>query len=55
MKNKTFNKTFLKKNSKELQQYLMFKRRGSVVENKKGRGSYKRKQKHKNDCDYNCA
>lgn len=53
MKDKNFDKSFLKKNSEELQQYLMFKRRGSVVENKKGKGSYRRKPKHKSE--YDCA
>ncbi len=36
-----------KKTGEELQQYLQFKRRGSKVESKKGKGSYKRHQKHK--------
>lgn len=34
-----------KKNSEELQQYLHFKKRGFVIENKKGKGSYKRNKK----------
>lgn len=38
----------LRKSNEELQEYLRFKRRGSVVPSKKGRGSYSRKQKHKN-------
>jgi len=42
------DKRELKKTPEELTQYLMFKRRGSVVIAKKGRGSeYKRNPKHK--------
>ena len=33
-----------KKVGEELQQYLHFRKRGSVVENKKGKGSYNRKK-----------
>ena len=33
-----------KKTGEELQQYLHFRKRGSVVENKKGKGSYNRKK-----------
>ncbi len=40
-KNKEYNKMF-KKTGEELQQYLAFKRKGSKVENKKGKGSYNR-------------
>lgn len=37
------NKEYLKKDAKELQEYLMFRRRGSRVEAKKGKGAeYKR-------------
>lgn len=39
------DKRILKKEGEELQQYLAFKRRGSVVKNKKGKGSYKRNKK----------
>lgn len=50
MKNdKKFDKRILKKSPEELQEYMAFKRRGFVVENKKGKGSYKRKSKHKED------
>ena len=43
------DKRELKKSPEELTQYLQFKRRGSVVIAKKGRGSeYKRNPKHKN-------
>lgn len=36
-----------RKTGEELQEYLQFRRRGSTVRAKKGRGSYSRKQKHK--------
>lgn len=36
-----------KKTGEELQQYLQFQRRGYKVGSKKGKGSYKRNQKHK--------
>lgn len=45
---KKFDKRIFKKSSEELQEYLQFKRRGSKVESKKGKGSYKRNNKHKN-------
>lgn len=45
---KKFDKRIFKKSSEELQEYLQFKRRGSKVEPKKGKGSYKRNNKHKN-------
>ena len=37
-----------KKSPDELQEYLQFKRRGSTVKAKKGKGAYNRKTKHKN-------
>ena len=46
MKEKKFDKRIFKKSPEELQQYMMFKRRGSRVESKKGKGSFKRKPKH---------
>jgi stalled ribosome alternative rescue factor ArfA len=46
MKKKKLDKRIFKKSPEELQQYMMFKRRGSRVENKKGTGSFKRKPKH---------
>ena len=50
MKNdKKFDKRILKKSPEELQEYMAFKRRGFVMANKKGKGSYKRKPKHKED------
>lgn len=46
-KKKKIDKQVFKMEGDELQQYLHFRKRGSVVENKKGKGSYTRKQKHK--------
>lgn len=42
-----FDKRILKKRDEELQQWLHFRKRGSVVNNKKGKGAYTRKVKHK--------
>lgn len=44
--NKKIYKQAMKKSGDELQAYLLFKRRGSSVQAKKGKGSYSRKQKH---------
>lgn len=38
------DKRMFKKSGEELQQYLMFKRRGSMKPSKKGRGSYDRRK-----------
>ena len=46
-KKKTIDNRIFKKEGEELQQYLHFRKRGSVVKNKKGKGSYNR-QKFKN-------
>ena len=46
--NKKIYKQAMKKSGDELQAYLLFKHRGSSVRAKKGKGSYSRKQKHKN-------
>lgn len=46
-KKKKIDKRAFKMEGDELQQYLHFRKRGSVVENKKGKGSYKRHSKHK--------
>ena len=43
------DKRIFKKSPEELQQYLQFKRRGFRIENKKGKGSYKRKPKHRGE------
>lgn len=40
------NKQHLKKSGQELQDYLTFRRRGSTVPAKKGKGSYKRKERN---------
>ena len=40
------DKRMFKKSPEELQEYLKFKCRGSVVESKKGKGSFKRKKKY---------
>lgn len=47
-------KADLKKSGEELQAYLQFRRRGSKVQNRKGKGAYTRKQKHRNS-DERCA
>ena len=36
------NKEVMKKTGEELQEYLAFRRRGSKIQNKKGKGSYNR-------------
>lgn len=54
-KNKKFDKQMFKKSPEELELYLQFRRRGTRVESKKGKGSYSRKQKHKNKEYQNCA
>lgn len=41
-KNKKIDRRMFKKTGEELQQYLHFRKRGSVVKNKKGKGSYNR-------------
>ena len=46
------DKRMFKKSPEELQQYFHFKKRGFAIENKKGKGSYSRKKKHKNKKDY---
>ena len=47
MKDKEIDMRMFKKSPEELQQYLQFKRRGFSIANKKGKGSYKRHEKHK--------
>ena len=42
-------KEYMKKTGEELQQYLHFRKRGSKVQNKKGKGSYKREKKNWGD------
>lgn len=48
------NKKIMKKTGEELQQYLQFRRRGSQVKSKKGKGSFERQIKHKTDYRF-CA
>ena len=43
------SREMFKKSGEELQLYLHFRKRGGKVDNKKGKGSYKRHPKHKND------
>lgn len=43
-KAKKIDRRMFKKEGEELQQYLYFRKRGSVVQNKKGKGSYNRQQ-----------
>lgn len=47
------NKEYLKKSGQELQDYLAFRRRGSTVRAKKGKGSYSRKIKNKKEWQKN--
>ena len=42
---KKVDRRIFKKEGEELQQYLHFRKRGSTVQNKKGKGSYKRNKK----------
>ena len=53
--NKKLDKRIFKKSPEELEQYMQFKRRGSRVESKKGKGSYNRKPMHKKDMYQDCA
>ena len=47
------DKRYLKKTGEELQNYLAFRRRGSKVKPKKGKGSYSRKNS-KRGVDIKC-
>ena len=40
------NKNILKKEGEELRQYLIFRRKGTRVESKKGKASFHRKPKY---------
>jgi stalled ribosome alternative rescue factor ArfA len=42
-KKKMKNKEMFKKDKEELQQYLRFRKRGFVIKNRKGKGSYDRR------------
>ena len=48
------SKKYLKKSGQELQDYLAFRRRGSTVRAKKGKGSYSRKIKNKKEWQKKC-
>lgn len=41
------DRRMFKKTEEELQEYLTYRKRGFVIKNKKGKGSYNRKEKHK--------
>ena len=43
-KKKTFNKAIKKRPAEEVAEIAMFMRRGSRIENKKGKGSYNRQK-----------
>lgn len=43
------NKKYLKKDANELQEYLLFRRRGSRVEAKKGKGAQYNRSREKNN------
>lgn len=43
-----FDKRILKMTPQELEQHLHFRKKGFVIQNKKGKGSYKRKDKYNN-------
>jgi isocitrate dehydrogenase len=49
------DKTMFKKSGDELQEYLQFQRRATKVPAKKGKGSFKRKSKHREDDYRRCA
>ena len=42
------DKSMFKMTPEELQQWLAIRKKGYAIENKKGKGSYTRKAKHKN-------
>ena len=52
---KKIDKRIFKKSPEELEQYMQFKRRGSKIESKKGKGSYNHTPKHKKDMYQDCA
>lgn len=49
MKEKKIDCRMFKKEGEELQQYLHFRKRGSVVKNKKGKGSFNRQKSKRID------
>lgn len=48
-KTNEIDRRIFKKDGEELQQYLRFRKRGSKVPSKKGKGSYKRNKKWGDD------
>ena len=48
-KKNRIDRRMFKKEGEELQQYLHFRKRGSRVENKKGKGSYNRQKMKRGD------
>ena len=48
-KKKELDRRVFKKEGEELQQWLNFRKRGSVVENKKGKGAYNRQKMKRGD------
>jgi hypothetical protein len=44
--NENLDRRIFKKTPEQLEGYMMFKRRGTRVESKKGKGSFQRKPKH---------
>lgn len=46
---KKYDKSHNKKSSEELALYMHFKKRGFFIQNKKGKGSYKRNNKIQSD------
>lgn len=51
MKKEKIDRRMFKKEGEELQQYLHFRKRGSRVENKKGKGSYNRQKMKRGDVE----
>lgn len=49
MKQKKIDKKIFKKTPEELEQYFQFKKRGSSIKPKKGKGSYKRNKSKNKD------
>ena len=45
------DRRIFKKEGEELQQYLQFKKRGSCVKNRKGKGSYNRQKAKRKDIE----
>lgn len=44
--NENLDRRIFKKTPEQLEGYMMFKRRGTRIESKKGKGSFKRKPKY---------